>query len=353
MERLTTSEQLEEYRNFLCTHPKCNFMQSLEWGQVKENWQKEVLVVRDAAGQIRSGIQIFIRKAPGLPISIFYAPRGPVAYEQNEEDIHDLLSGVRTLAKEYHAYSFKIDPDVEASDHRFRSLLLEEGFIPLEEHSGLGNTQPKFVSRLDIAGKTMDQVFMGFTSKARYNTRVARRKGVAVRVAGIEDLPVFYELLEETGRRDGFPVRRLEYYERLLRKMGPHARLYLADYQGQTLSGAIAISYGDRTWYLYGASTQNHREVMPNYLLQYEMIRWAVEQGHCIYDFRGISGDLSKDNPLYGLYRFKRGFGCNVTELTGEYELVLNRPLYRLAGFALALRHQIKKAKLYLFRKGH
>ena len=67
---------------------------------------------------------------------------------------------------------------------------------------------------------------------------------------------------------------------------------------------------------------------MPNYLLQWRMIQWAVETGCRIYDFRGVSGDLSEDNPLYGLYKFKKGFGGEFTEFVGEMDLVLNKAVY-------------------------
>ena len=77
-------------------------------------------------------------------------------------------------------------------------------------------------------------------------------------------------------------------------------------------------------WYLYGASSNEYRNVMPNYLLQWEMIKWAIERGARVYDFRGVSGDLSEDNPLYGLYRFKRGFNGEFTEFIGEMDLVYN-----------------------------
>ena len=70
--------------------------------------------------------------------------------------------------------------------------------------------------------------------------------------------------------------------------------------EGEAIAGTIAVHFGDKVWYLYGASSNSHRNLMPNYLLQWEMIRWAVETGCRLYDFRGISGDLSEENHLYG-----------------------------------------------------
>lgn len=104
--------------------------------------------------------------------------------------------------------------------------------------------------------------------------------------------------------------------------------LYMAFSEGQPIAGTLAIHYGDKVWYLYGASSNEHRNLMPNYLLQWRMIQWAVETGCRIYDFRGVSGDLSEDNPLYGLYKFKKGFGGEFTEFVGEMDLVLNKAVY-------------------------
>ena len=99
------------------------------------------------------------------------------------------------------------------------------------------------------------------------------------------------------------------------------ARIYLAYYEGQPIAGSLAIHYGDKVWYLYGASSNEHRNVMPNYLVQWEMIRWAIETGCRIYDFRGVSGYLDESNPLYGIYRFKKGFSGELTEFIGEMNL--------------------------------
>jgi lipid II:glycine glycyltransferase (peptidoglycan interpeptide bridge formation enzyme) len=103
--------------------------------------------------------------------------------------------------------------------------------------------------------------------------------------------------------------------------LGDKLRLYLAKIDGKIVAGTIAILYGDKVWYLYGASSNEARNYMPNYLLQWEMIKWAVENNCRTYDFRGVSGDIDETNPLYGLYRFKKGYGGDLTEFIGEIAL--------------------------------
>ena len=103
----------------------------------------------------------------------------------------------------------------------------------------------------------------------------------------------------------------------------------MAYYEGMPIAGAIAAQYGNKTWYLYGASSVRHREAMPNYLLQWSMIRWALEGGCDIYDFRGLSGGQEDDKTM-GLWRFKGGFGAELVSLVGEYELPMLPGVCRL-----------------------
>ena len=119
----------------------------------------------------------------------------------------------------------------------------------------------------------------------------------------------------------------------MLDAMGDNARLYMAFYEDKPIAGTLAIYYGDKVWYLYGASANGTKEfdvrkLMPNYLLQWMMIQWSLEKKCRIYDFRGVSGDLTPDNPLYGLYRFKKDFNGDLVQFVGEYDLVFNKPIY-------------------------
>lgn len=121
-------------------------------------------------------------------------------------------------------------------------------------------------------------------------------------------------------------TRKPEYFAAMLDNLGEHARLYMAfDPNDTPIAGTLAIHYGDKVWYLYGASSNEHRNLMPNYLLQWRMIQWAVETNCRIYDFRGVSGDVSEDNPLYGLFRFKQGSAAVLPSLSARW--ILSSPL--------------------------
>ena len=126
-----------------------------------------------------------------------------------------------------------------------------------------------------------------------------------------------------TGERDNFATRDTTYFERIMDAFGDDARIYFAKYEGKTIAGALDVHCGDKVWYVYGASSNEYRNVMPNYLVQWEMIKWAIEENCSCYDFRG--GYPDEDNPLHGIFKFKIGFTNEYMELMGEADLVINK----------------------------
>ena len=162
---------------------------------------------------------------------------------------------------------------------------------------------------LDIT-PNLDALLAGMKSKTRYNIRLADRKGVEVTVGGPEDIGVFYALLAETAERDDFFVHGQSFYETMFRRFWETGRfcLLLARYQGEVIAGATFLRFGNTCWYVHGASGP-HRNLMAPYLLQWEGIKWAREEGCTLYDFRAVPDVLEPDQDMYGVYRFKEGFG--------------------------------------------
>lgn len=339
---ILTEKDYDSYKKFIESSPKGHFMQGPEWGKVKNEWTWKAVVEKNKDGEIIGALSVLIRKVPWLPFTIMYAPRGPVCDVHDKAVIAALFAGARALAVKYRSYIFKIDPDVPVDDKEFMAIMGSFGFELHGDGKNFDSIQPRFVFRLNIEGKTEDEVFAGFHSKTRYNIRVAKKHGVEIKISDKSALPEFVELMRETGKRDGFSTRPIEYFEGMLDAFGKQARLYMAYYQGKAIAGTLAIQYGDKVWYNYGASSNQYRNMMPNYLLQWEMIRWAIETKCRIYDFRGVSGDLSPNNPLYGLYRFKKGFNGDLTEFCGEFDLILNRPVAILADKGIKF---LKKAR--------
>ncbi len=325
---LLTNQTHAEYEQFLKNHSKGHFMQSPQWAQLKSNWKYEVALERNEKGELIGSVAFLIRRLPYTKYNIMYAPRGPVCDIHNYELLNKLIDDAKEMGKKHNACVIIVDPDVKSEESEYVKVLNNAGFKG-KNGKNFEGTQPRFVFRLDVKNKSVDELMAEFHSKTRYNIRVALKNGVKVKIEGKEAAKTFYEIMLETGMRDNFVTRPLSYFENMLDCLGENARLYMAYYEGKPIAGTLAARYGNKVWYLYGASSNAYRNVMPNYLLQLEMIRWAVDTGCDIYDFRGVSGDLSPENPLYGLYKFKKGFSGELTEFIGEFELVTKPFVYK------------------------
>jgi len=349
MKFVTDEDSKKEYKKFLEGHPKCNFQQSLEWAEVKKpNWQPEVILAEDANKNIIGSLCVWIRKMPVFG-NIMYAPRGPVCDDHDITVIKQLTEGAAELAKKYNAMGLRIEPDVLKTDDKFREIVLNLGYKVKDNAKDFKDEiQPRFVFRLNIKDKTEEEIMAGFHQKWRYNVRLASRKGVVVKEGTKEDLKDFHKIMVETGTRDGFITRPLSYFEKMYDNMVPggHMKLLMAYYENKPIAGVIPIFYGNKTWYLYGASSNQHRNLMPNYLLQWEMIKMAIARHDDIYDFRGVSGVVDKNHPQYGLYRFKQGFGATFTEFIGEIYIPykpVKYALYKFSEKAFRTLRQIKR----------
>lgn len=349
MTELINEASLPEFEAFIQHHPKGHFAQSYLWSKQKPMWTWKAIVCRDDSGRIRGALSVLIRRVTKLPYTMMYCCRGPVCDLDDRDTITQLIDAAKELAREYKSYVIKIDPDVPSSNRPFEELMHSLGFRNNDGGKGFESIQPRYVFRLNVEGKTNDELLASFHQKWRYNIRLAYRKGVEIRICGKEMIPAFSELMLVTGVRDGFVTRDQSYFSNMLDNLGEHCRLYMAFFEGQPIAGTLAIWYGDKVWYLYGASSNEHRNLMPNYALQWEMIQWATEKGCRIYDFRGVPGLVPEDHPLYGLVRFKQGFGGEYTEFVSEMDLVCKPVIYACAERGFKILRSVR-AKLYLFK---
>ena len=348
MKFVTDDESKKQYKKFLEENERCNFQQSLEWAEVKKpNWIPEVILAEDEEKNIVGSLCVWVRKIPIFG-NIMYAPRGPVCDIQDISIMKQLTEGAKELAKKYNVIGLRIEPDIEKDDQAFRDIITNLGYkIKDDAKNFREEIQPRYVFRLDIKNKTEDEIFAGFHSKTRYNVRLAIKKGVEVKEGTREDLKDFHKIMVETGARDGFIIRPLSYFEKMYDEMAPeHMKLLMAYHDGKPISGVIPIFYGNKTWYLYGASSNEHRNLMPNYLLQWEMIKMAIARHDDIYDFRGVSGVVDESHPQYGLYRFKKGFGGKFTEFLGEIYIPYKPLTYKLYKFSEKLFRNLRQLKM-------
>mgnify|MGYP003305687851 CR=1 FL=1 len=350
--KLLEEADKKRYKEFLETHDRCNFQQSLEWGNVKKSWKKEVILSEDENGNIVGALCVWVRKIP-LFGNLMYAARGPICDIHNEDVIKDLTEGAKALAKKYNAFVLRNEPDILKTDEEYRKIIKKFGYkIKDDSKDFKDEIQPRFVFRLNIKDKTEDEIFNEFHQKTRYNIRLAIKKGVEIKEGTKEDLKDFHKIMVETGERDNFIIRSLEYFETMYDSLAPkHMKLLMAYHEGKPIAGIIPIMYGKKTWYLYGASSNSHRNLMPNYLLQWTMIKEAIQNGCDMYDFRGVSGVVDETHPQYGLYRFKKGFNAEFTEFIGEVYLPFKPLKYKLYKIAEKTYRTLRTIKKKLFSK--
>lgn len=332
------------WNRFVGHVPEGDVLQVWEWGGVKSADWSPIRLGLFRGDELAGGVSLLRRKLP-LVGNFYYAPRGPLLADWTDEAaLSALLAAIRTRAGKDQAAFLKIDPAVPFERTDVTALLVKHGFVPPADFDvqGFGGTQPRCVMQLDLAGRSEADLLASFKPQVRRNIKLAMEKHSVEILTDLkrDDLVVFNELMQVTGARNGFRPRPLSYFQTLWDNLVPAgmAKLFMTRYEDQILSGALCFIIGDKAWYVYGESSNEHRNVMPNYAMQWAMIRWARESGCSWYDFRGVSprrrqegeaaAEIEKEDHLQGLNRFKEGFGTRYVEYIGEFDLVYNKTAY-------------------------
>lgn len=309
---------INEYEKFCESYG--NFMQSSKWAEVKSNWGHEFIEVKSYDGSIIGSMLVLIKKIPIIKRTMLYVPRGPVCDMHDKEVLSEIFEQLCLIAKKYRAYTVKLDPMIDIADTESVENLKALGFIHHPERLGYQTVQCRENYMIDIKGKSSEEVFEGFKSKWRYNIRLAQRKGVICGFYGEEAVDDFVCLMKETSERDGFNMRSREYFKKILRSFPKNSGLCMCSLDGCPLSGALFINYAGTMSYVYGCSSNQYRNYMPNYLMQWTMIKLACDSECSVYDFCGIPYWYDKTHKNYGVYRFKHGFGGYIKTYAGEFD---------------------------------
>jgi lipid II:glycine glycyltransferase (peptidoglycan interpeptide bridge formation enzyme) len=299
-----------------------HILQTPAWGELKSAFGWD-------AARVQVGtlwVQILFRKLP-LGYTIAYIPKpARRLFGKNTA----LGEEVDRVCKARKAIFLKVEPDEwEAEDQLDYQLSGWRIGDPI---------QPRRTILVDLRDSE-EAILARMKQKTRYNIRLAGRKGVTVRAW--DDVDAFYEMMQVTGGRDGFGVHSREYYREAYRLFVPRgaAELLVAEYEGKPLSAVMVFISGNRAWYLYGASNNEERNRMPTYLVQWEAMRWAKNHGADLYDLYGVpdkdeehlekhfTGTQNKEG-LWGVYRFKRGFGGEVKRAVETLDRVYKPFLY-------------------------
>ena len=323
----------EELDQFVRGHENCHFMQTSLWGHVKSDWGWYGILCRDAVGKIVGSMALLRHNLRYFQTCLLYAPRGPVFSDGDIETFHALIAAAKQLAKQEHAYCLRIDPRITVQDTDFAQAVKREGFS-VNAAADFSLFQPRMCYVLHMEGLTAETLAAQYHRTTRYNIRHALRSGITVRLGGEEDLPRFCKMMEQVAEKNNFEARKAPYFAALLREMKGCARLYLAEEDGVTVAGSLMVCYGTRAWFMYGCSDTEARMDHPNELLQWRMQCDALEMGCQWFDFRGVEGYPTEDNPKLGLHRFKWGFGAEFCEYIGQCDFAVRRVLGKLVTFA-------------------
>jgi lipid II:glycine glycyltransferase (peptidoglycan interpeptide bridge formation enzyme) len=326
---------------FVASHSHGHVLQSSGWGRVKSDtgWGLRRLAIGGPGG-IVAGAQVLFRRRLGLCVA--YVPRGPLFAE--DATIDDLLlTALDRLARRARAVFLRLEPNMlerETGADELHSQLLLRGFQTAEPF------QPRTGVHLDLAPPP-EQLLAAMTKGHRADVRRAARDGVTVRAGGHADIAQFYAILQLTSARAHFGIHQQRYYDDVLRYFGDQARLWLAERAGTPQATALTVAWGQDAAYLFGGSTDEGLKSGAQHAIQWQAIQWARAQGCARYDFWGIPDavwDLvqaaddererleatARSGSMYGVYRFKKGFGGKVVRYLPAYDRVYIPPIYAL-----------------------
>jgi len=356
MQPFTGSPQ--SWNTLIASLPMPHLLQTWEWSLVKKNvgWHALPYIWTPSSsagdGQPVAAAMILTRSLPvkgsSRKMSVLYIPKGPNLAWEDISLREKVLKDLQTFTRRQGAIFIKMDPDISLgtgvpdttsarenpSGKAIGHELLTRGWIFSNDQIQFRNTV-----LIDLA-QSEDVILAGMKQKARYNINLARRRGVVVRKATLDDLPLLYRMYAETAVRDGFPIRGEEYYQLVWRTFHPPSRSeglnkpasepLIAEVEGQPVAAVSVFYFAAQAVYLFGMSSTRHREKMPNSLLQWEAIRRAKELGCETYNLWGAPDAFTDSDPLWGVFRFKEGLGGIVHRTIGAWDYTPSPILYRL-----------------------
>jgi lipid II:glycine glycyltransferase (peptidoglycan interpeptide bridge formation enzyme) len=337
-----------EWNQIAAALPHGHLLQSWEWGEFKSRyrWRPRRLVWNDVTDRPAAGAQVLTRSTLRGALRVMYVPKGPLLDWDNSALRAQVLDDLQALARRERAILIKIDPDVQSvtphpqplsptgggagGEGRLEAVLHQRGWRFSPEQVQFRNTVTLDLSRPE------EDILAAMKPKTRYNIRLASKKGVRVRPGTLSDLGLLYRMYAETSVRDGFVIRHVDYYRDAWGSFiqAGLAQPFIAEVENdgtarEPVAGLIAFAFARTAWYLYGMSRQAHREKMPNHLLQWEAMRWAKARGCTVYDFWGAPDEFIESDPMWGVWKFKEGFGGKIVRHIGAWDYAPSSTLYR------------------------
>ena len=294
------------------THP----LQTKEWAEFRKEWGNEII-------ETEYGI-ITVHKLPITDYKIGIFEKGPAPTSR-------MLNELRILGKQNNLVFIKLEPNVEKNDTLINLLSInaQQGktlFTPTTFWIDLTPTEETLMS--------------SFSSKTRYNVKLAQKHDVEVKIDNSDEaFEKYLELTTETNKRQGFYSHSPKYHRLMWKHLkGKIANLLTATYKDEIISTWVLFNHDGFLYYPYGASTDKYKEVMANNLMMWEAIKFGESKGLTTFDLWGREEGK-------GFTKFKEGYNPRVVEFLGSWDLVINKPLYYLYRLAEKLRWFLLRLK--------
>jgi len=321
----------KEWNSLITSQGLSQFLQSWEWGVFQESLGRKLFRLALINEEKENILAQVVRMKLPFGFNYLYIPRGPIFDETKNINYQEMINEVCRLTSDNKTIFLKIEPTfldnfVDPKKIEIFGQLVKTPFV-----------QPEQTIIFDLS-KREDDLLKGMHSKTRYNIRLAQKRGIEIKTSfsvSDQDISTFLNLLKITSARDSFRAHPADYYRQMLKVLVSDnqsmvsdkffIRLYQAEYQGKILAANLVGFFGDTVTYLHGASSDESRQIMAPYLLQWQIILDAKKQGYHYYDFWGI------DEKLWpGVTRFKIGFGGKQIKFFGTYDYIISPLVYRL-----------------------
>jgi lipid II:glycine glycyltransferase (peptidoglycan interpeptide bridge formation enzyme) len=326
----------KKWNTFVLNHPRGHFLQLAQWGEQKAayDWSYDRVLLTEN-DEIIAGAQLLFRPLPMKLGTMAYLPYGGYVTDDSQWDT--LWEAIHSCAQKHHAAFLKWEPGFFFADNPEKW-----GFAESPQC-----IQPPRTVMIDVTGDD-DEIQKRMNQGTRRNIRKAYKNDIRYFEAPPDDLAKFTELMSITGERNEFGIHEPAYYELMYKLFVPdHAALILAEHEGDLLAANLVVSVGDIAVYLEGASSNEKRNFMAAYGVQWEAIKWAQKRGCKYYDMWGVPDKeqeileaqfQDRDDGLWGVYRFKRGWGGEIIRSAGAWDFVYNSVVYMVYKAVLKMR---------------
>jgi lipid II:glycine glycyltransferase (peptidoglycan interpeptide bridge formation enzyme) len=313
------------------TKKENNLLQSEKWAKYQETLGLRTWLLSCDEGNV-----LVIKLPLYKDKNYLYVPRGPRCSVQGWSVF---LKKVKEIAQEENCVFIRVEPFMVPN-----GTLKKLGFNEINKHSPMSHQYSPMNTLLLDLRKEEDELLAEMKPKGRYNIKLAERKNVTVRQSQKkEDLKTFYKLSLGMKER-GYSSFDIEHYAKLVESLvkSKNIKMFVAEHSNKILAVLIVSFFGKTAIYLHGASSNEHRELMPNNLAQWEAIKEAKKRGCEVYDFWGIAPKDELNHPWSGITRFKENFGGEAVQFLGAYDFTFQPLWYKMFSLVNVVRKGLK-----------